>query len=710
MDTDLLKSEIQQAYRDFLARKKLKPRVGQRLMIAELVRNLLNYKVAEEEACQVTVIEAGTGTGKTMAYLLALLPTARFLDKTLVVATATVALQDQLINKDIPDLLANTDLDFSYTLVKGRRRYLCTQKLHNLLHPQQQDETLALWEEYRVTTLGQDDLKRYQALERDFSRGDWNGDRDALAEQMADYIWFPITNDHRGCTGRSCTFFSDCPFYQARDSVHRVDLIVANHDLVLADLAMGGGALIPNPDSVIFMFDEGHHLPDKALGHFATSVQLQSSADWLRELVPTVGKLVDLAGTGSLVGTLFDQLKSLSEALTANLATLAPTLVNDYSALAQATGPKSDRSLYRFPEGRVEDDIRSYAQTMQPLASELATTLQIIGDWLQEGVDQRRPDIGRQEAESWLPVMANQAARAEAMTVLWKTFTEQEASGDVPLARWLVFIRQQQGIDVEMAASPVLARRLLNEHLWRSAFAVVITSATLSVAQSFERFKFRTGVPDNTKFSILPSPFDYAQAGVIRVPKWACDPRDEDRHNQQIIYCLQELLEAPGGILVLFNSRRQMEAVYDSMDQDSQAKTLAQGPLGKAEIVRRHQARIDAGESSMIFGLASFAEGVDLPGNYCTRVVIVRLPFTVPEDPVDATLAEWVKANSGDPFLAISVPDAAIKLKQAVGRLIRGEQDRGEVIILDRRVVERRYGRVLLNSLPPFPLQVEPPK
>ena len=150
MDTDLLKSEIQQAYRDFLARKKLKPRVGQRLMIAELVRNLLNYKVAEEEACQVTVIEAGTGTGKTMAYLLALLPTARFLDKTLVVATATVALQDQLINKDIPDLLANTDLDFSYTLVKGRRRYLCTQKLHNLLHPQQQDKLLLHRIEWKV--------------------------------------------------------------------------------------------------------------------------------------------------------------------------------------------------------------------------------------------------------------------------------------------------------------------------------------------------------------------------------------------------------------------------------------------------------------------------------------------------------------------------------------------------------------------------------
>ena len=155
---------------------------------------------------------------------------------------------------------------------------------------------------------------------------------------------------------------------------------------------------------------------------------------------------------------------------------------------------------------------------------------------------------------------------------------------------------------------------------------------------------------------------------------------------------------------MLFSSKRQLEEVYDLLPEDIQDHVLAQGKLGKGELIRRHKEAVDKGESSILFGLASFAEGVDLPGEYCSKVVIARLPFSVPEDPVDATLSEWIEQRGGNPFMQISVPDAAIRLKQAVGRLLRTESDTGEVVILDRRIIEKRYGNLLLKSLPPFPV------
>ncbi|MEN8671098.1 MAG: helicase C-terminal domain-containing protein, partial [Ketobacter sp.] len=156
--------------------------------------------------------------------------------------------------------------------------------------------------------------------------------------------------------------------------------------------------------------------------------------------------------------------------------------------------------------------------------------------------------------------------------------------------------------------------------------------------------------------------------------------------------------------LVLFSSRRQMDEVFELLGTEVQDAVLTQGRLGKAEMVRQHKQRVDAGSHSVLFGLASFAEGVDLPGAYCSCVVIARLPFSVPEDPVDATLAEWIQKRGGNPFMQIAVPDAAIRLKQAVGRLLRTESDQGSIVIFDRRIVDKRYGKLLLQSLPPFPL------
>ena len=247
-----------------------------------------------------------------------------------------------------------------------------------------------------------------------------------------------------------------------------------------------------------------------------------------------------------------------------------------------------------------------------------------------------------------------------------------------------------------------MAANTLNHYLWSRCFGAVVTSATLTALGSFDRFMMLAGTTADKQYAVVPSPFDFTKAGELVVPAMSCDPSDAKAHTQALIDLLPEILSSSEGSLVLFASRRQMEEVFTGLVSQWQQRIIMQGSYPKHEIMRLHRQAIDAGQGSVIFGLASFAEGVDLPGAYCTHVVIAKIPFAVPDQPVESALAEWVESRGGNPFMEITVPDAAIKLVQASGRLLRTETDKGRVTLLDRRVVSRRYGKAMLDSLPPF--------
>ena len=215
------------------------------------------------------------------------------------------------------------------------------------------------------------------------------------------------------------------------------------------------------------------------------------------------------------------------------------------------------------------------------------------------------------------------------------------------------------------------------------------------------RFMLHSGSPREGNYKQVASPFDYANA-VFSVPAMDCEPGDAQAHTDAIIAKLPALLDPAEGSLVLFSSRRQMNDVYEGVMGSLGDRILVQGDYSKQEILRRHRESIDNAEGSVIFGLASFAEGVDLPGDYCRHVVIAKIPFAVPDSPLEAALAEWVEAQGRNPFMEISVPDAALRLVQAAGRLLRTETDTGRVTLLDKRVISKRYGRAILDSLPPF--------
>ena len=708
MLNDALKNDIQQAYRNVVEKLELTPRYGQRLMIAEIARTLGDIECDSEgkrvSDSHVCVLEAGTGTGKTLAYLIAGLPIAKAQGKRLIVSTATVALQEQVLNQDLPSLASHSGVAFRYALAKGRGRYVCVARLDQALEGSEPNPTLSLFEQSL-----QADSSDFNVLATDmadaYGKGEWEGDRDTWPVSIEDAHWRQLTVDHRQCTGRRCGHFGACAFFRSRRELENADVIVANHDLVLADLALGGGAILPDPADCIFIFDEGHHLPDKALSHFAHRFAVHGCLRWLKTLKSS---LTDLHQGLAVQPTIARLLAGLPELLHGLEPALGDVFSMGHQLAGRENGLADEEASHqqRFEKGQVPEALREQAQQLLVMFATLSRSLESISDILRESLDpDKQTGLDRDQAEAWLPLMALLHGRALDAHALWQAFSEQDAPNAPPSARWITLSRVAGEPEIEFSASPVSAAHTLAKHLWGRCHGAVVTSATLTALGRFERLQERAGLANRYRYQALPSPFDYANA-VLRVPAEATDPSDREAHERAIVSFVSQLGEEEAA-LVLFSSRAQLRAVEKALPAAAKERILAQDALPKRELIERHRAAVDGGKGSVIFGLASFAEGIDLPGDYLTHVVITRLPFAVPDDPVGATLAEWIESQGGNPFMRISVPDASIKLVQACGRLIRKESDRGVITLLDRRVITRRYGQALLDALPPFKRDIQ---
>lgn len=708
MLTDALKDEIRDAYTTLMASKSLTPRWGQRQMIAEIAKTLGRIpgpgeaRPAESPVC---VIEAGTGTGKTIAYAVTAIPMALALDKRLIVATATVALQEQFVNKDLPDIKRHSGLEFTYALAKGRRRYVCLSKLDRLLM-ESQGETgmLALEPEGVGTAASAEALPVYNGMIDALGRGQWDGDRDNWPETIAEEVWYPATTDHAQCTGRRCPNISQCSFFKARDALQNADVIVTNHDLALADLALGGGAILSAPEDSIYVFDEGHHLPDKALSHFSTFCRLHTTVSWLADAGKALSQGAVVLSSLDALERLVQQLPGQMEEAGNSLQTAEQLVARLFEGVDPA-GVRDDPQL-RFEHGVVPDELRALSATLAGQFQAIVGGLSRMEASLESALDDDFVVLDKTEIETWHINVGGMLGRAEGAAALWEAYARDAAQENPPMARWITMLTGSGQYGFDLRCSPILAEDILHENLWSRAAGVVITSATITALNSFERFILHSGSPRDGCYKQVASPFDYGNA-VFAVPAMDCEPGDAQAHTQAIVACLPGLLDPAEGSLVLFSSRRQMLDVYEGVAAALGDRIIVQGDHSKQEIIRRHRERIDKGQGSTIFGLASFAEGVDLPGDYCQHVVIAKIPFAVPDSPLEAALAEWVEAQGRNPFMEISVPDAALRLVQASGRLLRTETDSGRVTLLDRRVVTRRYGRAILESLPPFRIELE---
>lgn len=712
MLTDLEKNAIRDHYQNI--GKNLpgfRPRASQREMIAAIANAFSRTLTREEggeppkrEGESIAVIEGPTGVGKSLAYLLAGGIMAQTRGKRLIVSSATVALQEQLVDRDLPFLVEKSGLELTFALAKGRGRYLCPYKLYQLTQSNAQQNLLGfeapavLWDSKPKP----EELKLLRDIADEFSARRFNGDRDAWQEKIDDAIWLKVTNDRHGCLKSACPNRAECPFYLARDVLETVDVVVANHDLLLADISMGGGVILPAPENSFYCIDEAHHLPKKALSRFAAEHSWNIAVWTLEKLPQLTGKIAALTDKAELANLADEAATSLLDSLHEWQFHLAeePSLSLGSS---ENDRRKHNEPTWLWEDGKIPEGLETTVSNTAIAARSLLKHVIGLNDALSAARREKEQDgalLDRLTSEFGLFI-----ARIEQISAVWDLLSTVPIEGEEPLAKWITR-RADDKNDYIFNASPISSASHLANNLWRRAAGAVLTSATLQSLGSFNLILRQTGLlwlPETTTLA-LESPFNFDTQGELYIPPVHASPKDPDAHTAAIVEWLPKLVSPVEaiGTLVLFSSRKQMQDVALRLPDEYLPLLLVQGELPKAVLLQRHHQAIAEGKASIVFGLDSFAEGLDLPGTACVQVIIAKLPFAMPDNPIEKTQNRWIEQRGGNPFIEITVPEASIKLIQAVGRLIRTEQDYGRVTILDNRVKTQRYGQQLLACLPPF--------
>ncbi len=578
----------------------------------------------------VLITEAGTGTGKTFAYLVpALLSGLK-----VIISTGTKNLQDQLYHRDLPLIKELLAVPARVALLKGRSNYLCIHRLDNALS------------EGRLRSRELVD----QLMEvRSWSANTKSGDIAELSSIPEDsHIWPIVTSTVDNCLGSECPVYGDCHLVEARRRSQEADLVVVNHHLLCADFALkeeGFGELLPEADC--FIVDEAHQLPETASNFFGTSVSgrqlLELARDSETEYLREAGDLPEIPV----------QVSALSKA------------VRDLRLVFGL-------ELRRGPWSDLEHD-ESVTNALRRMREELDRMESLLGQIKERGKG-----------------LESCYERCGMLKSTLSSLFDQEDENSI---RWFETYSQSFSLN----RTPLDISELFKSQMQQRSASWIFTSATLAVGESFRHFQDQLGVADAIT-SCLDSPFDYPNQALWFVPRNMPEPRSQDYQNAVLEVIVPVLEASRGRAFLLFTSHRALRLASDALEQRVEFPLLVQGSAPKNELLQRFRKLGNA----VLLGTASFWEGVDVRGEALSCVVIDKLPFASPGDPVLQARIDALKKRGGNPFMEFQVPQAAIALKQGAGRLIRDETDRGVLVICDPRLLSKGYGHTFLNSMPPM--------
>ena len=640
----------------------------------------------------VGVVEAPTGVGKSLGYLTAGVPIALATKKKLVISTGTVALQSQLFERDIPNFLKATGIEATVALAKGRTRYLCTRNAAEAHGDGAQEGMFEDEQPLFDRPLAPIEMDLAQKLSKDFLEGRWNGDLDNAPETISNTLRSRITTPASGCAGRKCAYSAQCAVLRSRNTVREAQIVVTNHALLLSALSIGesdnGQPLIAPPSDMLLVLDEGHHIGSVAIDQGAASLALDEMAKRtgrLQVLIAASYRAVDKDKLGNLLpNEAIEAAAKVSKQLKA---------FRDVIDRSWRPDPAAQEPMWRAPNGRLPEiwmaDIEAIADDTRSLFNWAHAALAQVAKGKPE-------DAARERLQRNLGMALEMI---EQQHNLWTAWRREDKEGQPPMARWITLSRDG---DLILHGSPVSAAHVLRKLLWDEVDSVVMTSATLTGGGDFQSLAIDNGIPAEAEMVSLASPFDLPNQAQLIVPAFPVTPDDRERHPKEVAKYLVKELDWGKGSIVLFTSRWKMEKVAELMPAAQRKLMLVQGEGAKQKMIDEHLRRTAAGEGSVLFGLNSFGEGLDLPGEACTTVVITQVPFAVPTDPQTSTLSEWFESRGLNAFNLIAIPHALRPLTQFSGRLIRTSTDTGRVIILDSRLLTRRYGKRIIDALPPF--------
>ena len=690
MLSDALKTTIRKIHKHVADNlSDYRPRSSQNYLVAEIAKTLAGEYHKKQRIC---VIEAGTGTGKSLAYCLGALPLALAQKKKLIISTATVALQEQLISKELPFFKKYSGLDFKFDLVKGRQRYLCAHKLHNAVNGDNQTQMDFM--PTLTSPLSAMETKCLQQLYDAYTNKKWQGDRDSWADTIPDRVWGLIACDKHACQ-RQMKAHQTCPFQLARQRLMQMDVLVINHSLLLADLDLGGGKILPEPDNSIYVIDEAHHLAHITRDFSSAAATIKGTIDWLDKLTKFSGKMAKVLVGQKAIGQNFKLCDSIND------ANKDLKVVRDILDNANFNYSKDD--TYRFEHGEIPESLHAKAKDISEATLDALRCLNKMHDTLVQDVSDG--DIKPYVADPILGESGHYINRLEQLNKLWYSYaTKGEGT---PHARWIKRLEYKNHHDHLLSDCPIEVGYYLKDKLWRQCAGAVLCSATLTALGSFDHFAYESGLTkeEGVKYLKVPSPFDYPNQATLHIPTSHIEPTDKE-FSDHLAKVLPDHLNTQHANLVLFASYWQMDHVVKAL-RAKHLDILVQGEMSREALLKQHTKNIDAGKGSILFGTQSLSEGLDLPGKYLENLVITKIPFAVPTSPIEEAQAEFVQSKGGNPFLTITVPDAAKKLVQSCGRLLRKENDQGRITILDRRLVTKRYGKAMLDTLPPFKRQID---
>jgi ATP-dependent DNA helicase DinG len=584
------------------------------------------------ESTGMLIAEAGTGTGKTFAYLVpALLTGGKVL-----VSTGTKTLQDQLFDRDLPAVRDALALGTSIALLKGRANYVCLYRLQRAA---------------REATLGtREEAAQLRRIEH-FSRSTLTGDRSDLPDVPEDApVWVHATSTRENCLGQECPDYKDCFVMRARRNALAADVVVVNHHLFFADVALrdeGVAELLPACNTVIF--DEAHQLPEVARTFFGERVSTTQLIELARDT------RLELRAAGGASPEL--------DALAARLDKAARDL---RLAFAETGRMPWSQALAR----------PSFGEALAALCRAVEACAAQLGE--------------QAERSEGLGACARRASDARAIL---ERLRESESVEEV---RWLEVLAQSVHLHATPLSSAEHFRRQMEDH----PRAWIFTSATLAVGDDFGHFRRELGVPE-AQARRWSSPFDFAEQALLYLPKGLPEDPNAPGFTDAVVEAALPVLKASGGrAFLLFTTLRALRRAHELLRTRIEYPLLVQGTGSRSELLSRFRSLGNA----VLLGSQSFWEGVDVRGEALSVVLIDKLPFAPPDDPVLAARIEGMKAKGGNPFSELQLPQAVLQLKQGAGRLIRDETDRGVLMLCDPRLLTRPYGRRILKSLPPMKL------